>query len=75
MKVLEGDILCLLFKANVRNVKNGCLMKRMEQVTGAAGELQCIRMSGVYILQDLTISRATSNTSFPFRPVPPYSVS
>jgi hypothetical protein len=50
-------------------------MKRMERVTGAAEELQRIRRSGVYIPQALAISRATSNTSFLFRPVPPYPVS
>jgi hypothetical protein len=47
----------------------------MEQVTGAAGELQRIRMSGVYIPRAVAISRATSNASFLFRPVSPYSVS
>jgi hypothetical protein len=51
------------------------LMKRMERVTGAAEELQRTRRSGVYIPQALAISRATSNTSFLFRPVSPYSVS
>ena len=47
-----------------------CLMKQIEQVTGAAGELQRIRMSGVYTPQPLTISRAISNNFLPLSSYP-----